>query len=103
MATSVTPAGSGTATGSTANTSTTGSQPVTESEFLQLLVAQLQNQDPLDTPTDPTQFVTELAQFEQLEQSTNMSQNVASILQDVNQLVSGNQTSGTSATGNTQP
>ena len=35
--------------------------------FLQLLVAQLQNQDPLN-PTDSTQFVSELAQFSELEQ-----------------------------------
>lgn len=35
--------------------------------FLQLLVAQLQNQDPLN-PTDSTQFVSQLAQFSELEQ-----------------------------------
>jgi len=35
--------------------------------FLQLLVAQLKNQDPL-SPTDSTQFVAQLAQFSELEQ-----------------------------------
>jgi flagellar basal-body rod modification protein FlgD len=35
--------------------------------FLQLLVSQLQNQDPLN-PTDSTTFVTQLAQFSELEQ-----------------------------------
>ena len=35
--------------------------------FLQLLVAQIKNQDPLQ-PTDGIQFVTQLAQFSQLEQ-----------------------------------
>jgi flagellar basal-body rod modification protein FlgD len=35
--------------------------------FLQLLVSQLQNQDPLN-PADSTQFVSELAQFSELEQ-----------------------------------
>lgn len=35
---------------------------------MQLLVAQLQNQDPLN-PTDSTQFVSQLAQFSQLEQT----------------------------------
>ena len=39
----------------------------TEEMFLQLLVAQLQNQDPLN-PTDSTQFVSQLAQFSELEQ-----------------------------------
>jgi flagellar basal-body rod modification protein FlgD len=40
---------------------------VTENEFLQLLVAQMKNQDPTN-PTDSTTFVTQLAQFSQLEQ-----------------------------------
>jgi len=35
--------------------------------FLQLLVSQLQNQDPLN-PADSTQFVSELAQFSELDQ-----------------------------------
>lgn len=35
--------------------------------FLQLLVAQIKNQDPLN-PTDGTQFLTQLAQFSSLEQ-----------------------------------
>jgi flagellar basal-body rod modification protein FlgD len=37
--------------------------------FLQLLVAQMQNQDPLN-PTDSTTFVAQLAQFSDLEQVT---------------------------------
>jgi flagellar basal-body rod modification protein FlgD len=35
--------------------------------FLNLLVAQIQNQDPLN-PSDSTQFVSQLAQFSELEQ-----------------------------------
>jgi flagellar basal-body rod modification protein FlgD len=42
-----------------------------EQTFLQLLVAQLQNQDPTN-PMDGTQFVTQLAQFAQLEQDIAM-------------------------------
>ena len=38
-----------------------------EQTFLQLLVAQLQNQDPTN-PQDGTQFVAELAQFSSVEQ-----------------------------------
>jgi flagellar basal-body rod modification protein FlgD len=38
-----------------------------ESTFLQLLVAQIKNQDPLN-PTDSMQFVGQLVQFSQLEQ-----------------------------------
>jgi flagellar hook assembly protein FlgD len=37
--------------------------------FLQLLVAQVRNQNPL-SPTDGTQFVAQLAQFSSLEQLT---------------------------------
>jgi flagellar basal-body rod modification protein FlgD len=40
---------------------------VSENEFLQLLVAQIQYQDPTN-PTDSTAFVTQLAQFCSLEQ-----------------------------------
>ncbi len=43
-----------------------------ENAFLQLLVTQLQNQDPLN-PMDNTQFVSELAQFTALEQTTNLA------------------------------
>ncbi len=39
--------------------------------FLQLLVAQMQNQDPLE-PTDNTQMVTELAQFTTIEELQNL-------------------------------
>ena len=49
-------------------------------EFLTLLVAQLQNQDPMN-PTDPTQFVSQLAQFstvEQLTQSNSTLNNISS-------------------------
>ncbi|MCL2457638.1 MAG: flagellar hook assembly protein FlgD [Desulfobulbus sp.] len=38
-----------------------------QDQFLTLLVAQLQNQDPLN-PTDPTEFTSQLAQYSQLEQ-----------------------------------
>lgn len=41
-------------------------------DFLKLLVAQMQNQDPLK-PQDNTQFVAELAQFSNLEQSMGIN------------------------------
>lgn len=42
--------------------------PLTQKEtFLKLLVAQIRNQDPLN-PADGIQFLTQLAQFSQLEQ-----------------------------------
>lgn len=41
--------------------------------FLKLLVAQMSNQDPLN-PQDPTQYVTQLAQFSSLEQMQNLNE-----------------------------
>ncbi len=40
--------------------------------FLRLLVTQVQNQDPLN-PQDPTEFVSQLAQFSSLEQLLNIN------------------------------
>ena len=42
-----------------------GNSELDKMAFLQLLVAQLQNQDPLN-PMDDTTFVTQLAQFTEL-------------------------------------
>ena len=56
--------------GSTDNSTVAGAQKSAasgEQMFLQLLVSQMQNQDPLN-PVDSTQFVSQLAQFSQLEQ-----------------------------------
>jgi len=73
--------------GSTANP-TSGATDVTKNMFLQLLVAQLQNQDPLN-PADGTQFLTQLAQFQQLEQSMNTGQDISAMRQDLDKLVAG--------------
>ncbi len=69
--------------GPTASTPVPGT--VDKNMFLQLLVAQLQNQDPLN-PSDGTQFVAQLAQFQQLEETLNMSQDVAAMRQDLDLL-----------------
>jgi len=68
--------GSGSSDGSAA---TTASQ--TQDMFLQLLVAQLQNQDPLN-PMDGTQFVSQLAQFSELEQMIGVNQGVQQLVVD---------------------
>lgn len=57
-----------------------------EDVFLQLLVAQLQNQDP-DNPVDGTTFVTQLAQFTTLQEETQSASDLGQILTGVNSLV----------------
>lgn len=57
-----------------ANTSG-GTKSLGEQDFLNLLVAQLQNQDPLK-PQDPSAFTAQLAQFSSLEQLTNVNSNL---------------------------
>jgi flagellar basal-body rod modification protein FlgD len=68
-----------------------------ENAFLQLFVAQLKNQDPTK-PADPTQFVTQLAQFSSLEQSTQMKSDLDGILAQL-QAMAAAQGRGTGATG----
>jgi flagellar basal-body rod modification protein FlgD len=54
----------------------------TESTFLKLLVAQIQNQDPTQ-PADSMAYVTQLAQFSSLEQLININQGVTTLDQAV--------------------
>jgi flagellar basal-body rod modification protein FlgD len=49
-----------------------GSDEMDKDAFLELMLAQLQNQDPLD-PMDGTEYAAQLAQFTSLEQLTNLN------------------------------
>jgi flagellar basal-body rod modification protein FlgD len=62
-------------------TSTTSANNASElkDQFLQLLVVQLKNQDPLD-PIKNQDFVAELAQFSSLEQMTTLNSNFSDLL-----------------------
>ena len=74
-ATAAAAASSATQTGSSKSTNQL-ENPASElgkNDFLKLMVAQLQAQNPLE-PTSDTQYVSELAQFSQLEQTTNLAQ-----------------------------
>jgi len=71
-------------TGTTSSSSTgsslasltgTGSSVMGKDQFLQLLVVQLQNQDPTQ-PMQNTEFVAQLAQFSALEQMQNVNSNL---------------------------
>lgn len=48
--------------------------------FLQLLIAQMQNQDPTD-PMDATEQVAQLATFSQVEQTIQTNQNLETLIQ----------------------
>lgn len=61
------------------SSSTTSSNSLGEADFLTLLVAQLENQDPLD-PQDNTEFIAQMAQFSSLEQQITTNENLASLL-----------------------
>ena len=67
MASAVNSVGSSSDTNSGSSAAAFGGTAPSEQMFLQLLVAQLQNQDPLN-PADSTTFVSQLAQFSELEQ-----------------------------------
>lgn len=60
---------------STALTQTKTDVSMGKDDFLQLLVAQLENQDPMN-PSDPTEFTSQLAQFSSLEQLENANKSL---------------------------
>ena len=60
-----------TTTGATGATKTAG-PTLGKDDFLKLLVGQLRNQDPMN-PSSDTDFIGQMAQFSQLEQTTNMA------------------------------
>ncbi len=69
------------ATGSATTSTTKGTGEASslgKDEFLKLLVAQLQNQDPL-SPMEDTEFIAQMAQFSSLEQSMNLAKTMATM------------------------
>src|ERR1700759_3303951 len=79
--------------GALANTAATtqvgpGANDANMNEFLTLLTAQLKNQDPTN-PTDPTQFVAQLAQFSTVEQLTKSNTTLDTISQSLSGMALG--------------
>jgi flagellar basal-body rod modification protein FlgD len=73
------PATTAPSTAPTTESSTTPVNPGGElgkNDFLKLMVAQLQAQNPLE-PSNGTEYISELAQFSQLEQTSNIAQSSA--------------------------
>ncbi len=74
------------ATAAAAAAAATGAPAMGQKDFLTLFTTQLKNQDPLD-PVKNEAFVAQLAQFSQLEATTNMSSTLTSFVDSM----SGNQ------------
>ena len=72
------------ASGSSATTPTQlpDRTPVNKEAFLQLLVAQIKNQNPLN-PADGAQFLSQLAQFSELEQMLGIRSELVGLREDL--------------------
>ena len=57
---------------------TTGNSAATKENFLQLLVAQIKHQNPLN-PSDGAEFLSQLSQFTEMEQMLGMRQDLQAI------------------------
>jgi flagellar basal-body rod modification protein FlgD len=68
------------ATTPTTNSSNTAasSSDITSNDFLTLLVSELKNQDPTQ-PTDPNQYITQLAQVNSLQQLISINQGIGTL------------------------
>ena len=65
-----------TASGSTTDTTANPASTLSQADFLKLLVAQMQNQDPMNPQSD-TDMAAQMAQFSSLTESTNMSSSLS--------------------------
>jgi flagellar basal-body rod modification protein FlgD len=70
-------------TGTDSTSTRTPSTTLGKDDFLKLLVGQMQHQDPL-APSDDQQWMSQMAQFTELEQVTNMAESTKQISQSLN-------------------
>ncbi len=74
-----TPKDSSDPTSGTSNSgSTSESSDITADDFLSLLVSELKNQDPTQ-PTDPNEYITQLAQVNSLQQLISINQGIGTL------------------------
>jgi flagellar basal-body rod modification protein FlgD len=62
----------------TSTTSTKSSDTLDQNAFLKLMIAQLKNQDPTK-PQDPTEFMSQLAQFSQVTSTQDMQKSIQTL------------------------
>lgn len=74
---------------STSSTSSSTSSSLSTNDFLQLIVAQLQNQNPLD-PTDTTEFMNQLVSYASYDEQQTMNSNLETLVSSMNSLLSSN-------------
>lgn len=95
------PSGAAPATGGAAPTNPAG--VLGQNDFLKLMIAQLQHQDPMQ-PANTNEYLAELAQFTQVEQITNLANanELSGAVQLIGRTVTYNSASGHPASGKVQ-
>jgi flagellar basal-body rod modification protein FlgD len=69
-----------TGSSSSSSSTTNASTNLTPSDFIQFMVTELQNQDPLD-PTDPSQMLSQMSQIGQLQSADTLQSSLTSMVQ----------------------
>ena len=77
---------SATSAATTTTSSSSGTLALGTTDFLKLLMTQLQNQNPLD-PQDPTEFTNQLATYSGLEQQINMNDTLTTMSDSLSSLL----------------
>jgi len=70
--------GTGSSSGTSSSSAANASADITTNDFLTLLVSELQNQDPTQ-PTDPNEYITQLAQVNSLEQLISINSGITQL------------------------
>ena len=70
--------GTASSSSSSSSSAASSSSDITANDFLTLLVSELQNQDPTQ-PTDPNEYITQLAQVNSLQQLVSINQGIGTL------------------------
>jgi flagellar basal-body rod modification protein FlgD len=86
MSVTATTATSVASTATASSSSSTAASSLTSSDFLNLLVSELQTQDPLD-PTNSTDFINQLTSYANFDQQQTLNTNLSSLATSFNSLL----------------